>query len=158
MIHPAWKQYAEWLAATYPVSAAASTPQDHMIYLSAPYSRVPDKEAFMRQIMTFSGQFMLAHPGQHVCSPLFNHFSLDHVPELGTDYAFWKAYSCNMLKRCDSMIVICAPGWQESTGVADEIRLATEIGLLIQYVSADVFTAVSSITEVLTTNLFPTAN
>jgi hypothetical protein len=88
----------------------------------------------MRVVMKFSGELMLKHPGQHIVSPLFNHFSLDLVPGLGSDYAFWGAYSRNLLARCDRMIVLCFPGWQQSTGVADEIEQALAKNIPITYV------------------------
>lgn len=138
MIDPKWANYAAWLDQRYP------NPQPNtMIYLSAPYSRVADKDELMAKIMTFSGRFMLTHPGQHICSPLFNHYSLDRVPELGTDYAFWKAYSANMLGRCDRMIVLEIDGWLESTGVADEIRIAGLERIPVEYVSSDLFAALT---------------
>jgi len=143
-MHPSWERYCKWLAEEYP-AIAATKPQDELIYLAAPYSKVDDKELLMQQIMAFSGTYMLHCPGHHIVSPLFNHFSLDKVPGLGSDYAFWGAYSVNLLRRCDHLMVICLPGWQNSTGVEDEVRRATEAGIPIEYVSANLFQVMANL-------------
>lgn len=130
MIAPEWKQYArqreEYMQRT-------NNP-NRMYYLAAPYSRVDDKEMLMHHVMQFAGAQMKAHH-IHVVSPLFMHYSLPLVPGLGDDYQVWGDYSRNLLQRCDRLIVMTFPGWQESTGVQDEIRLAKELGLDITYIN-----------------------
>lgn len=109
---------------------ATQEPKQHkLVYLAAPYSRIEDKERFMSAFMAWSGQYMLDNPGTHLVSPLFNHYSLDKVPGLAGDYAFWGDYSRNLLVRCDELWVLMAPGWEESTGVGDEIDSANKFGL-----------------------------
>jgi len=105
-----------------------------LVYLSAPYSKYTNKSALMMAIMTISGIYQLRNQGHHVVSPLFNHYSLNNVPGLGSDYAFWKDYSRNLLKRCDKVVVIKAPGWEESSGVEDEVKLAKELGIKVEFV------------------------
>lgn len=101
-----------------------------LIYLAAPYSNVPDKDKLMEAVMKFSGQYMLDHPGHHIVSPLFNHYSLHLVPEMGGDYTFWKNYSRDLLSRCDRMIMLTINGEKiESTGVDDELNYAMELNL-----------------------------
>jgi hypothetical protein len=104
-----------------------------LYYLAAPYTRVDDREALMRDVMRFSGELMVKNPGHHVVSPLFNHYSLNHVPALGVDYNFWKSYSQDLLKRCDALIVLTYDGWLDSTGVTDEINFARSLGLVVRF-------------------------
>ena len=139
MTHSSYAKYKAWLDQYH----APVGPDFEMIYMAAPYSKVEDKDAMMEAFMTFSGQWQAIHPDQHVCSPLFNHFSLNTVPDLGKDYAYWLNYSRNLLKRCDRLVVVCLPGWQDSTGVADEVRYATEMGMPIAYVSHELFQALT---------------
>lgn len=95
-----------------------------LTYLIAPYSSIPDKDAHMRFIMTLSGQYMMRRPGHFIVSPLFNHYSLEHVPEMGSDWEFWKDYSTCLMAKVDSVLIIQMDGTNGSTGCAAEIKLA----------------------------------
>ena len=100
-----------------------------LIYLAAPYSSIGDKKKLMQDFVTFAGRYMVENPSDQIVSPLFNHFCLEHVPELGSDWSFWKNYSEALMKRCDKLIVLAYDGWKESPGVQAEIKLSQEIGL-----------------------------
>mmetsp|Transcript_29891 Transcript_29891/g.78818 ORF Transcript_29891/g.78818 Transcript_29891/m.78818 type:complete len:114 (-) Transcript_29891:26-367(-) len=104
-----------------------------LVYLSGPYSKCADKEHVMNCIMRASGQYMLTHKGFHVVSPLFNHPSIALVPGMGSDYNFWGDYSRDLLQRCDQLLVLKYPGWDESTGVQDEIAFAREKKLPVEF-------------------------
>lgn len=127
-----WATYKKWHEAFF-----AGRPK--LVYLSAPYSKAEDKDELMRQVMKFSGDYMVAYPGQHVVSPLFNHYSLHLVPQLGSDYDFWGSYSRNLLSRCDLMIVLQLPGWDQSVGVADEIAEAGARNIQVKYLPINRF-------------------
>lgn len=118
---------------------AVAEPKHQLVYLSAPYSKYENRHALMTAIMTISGLHMVRNPGQHVVSPLFNHYSMANVPGMGSDYNFWGDYSRNLLKRCDKIIVVKFPGWEESVGVKDEIRFAQELGIELEFVELSQF-------------------
>jgi hypothetical protein len=105
-----------------------------MIYLAAPYSNVSDKDSHMNQFVKYAGEFMEQNPGLHLISPLYHHWTLKQVPTMGTDYKYWRDFSRDLLKRCDSMIVLKFPGWVESIGVRDEIDYAEELGKDVIYI------------------------
>lgn len=100
-----------------------------LVYLSAPYSEIEDKARLMQLVMRVSGEYMVRNPGAHVVSPLFNHFSLPLVPELGSGYDFWKEYSMDLLRRCDRILLLKYPGWEYSTGVQDELEVGRRLNL-----------------------------
>ena len=102
-----------------------------LVYLAAPYSRTSCKNSLMAAVMKFSGEYMLKNKGQFIVSPLFNHFSLEHVPGLGSDWEFWKEYSEKLMSKCDKLIVLDMPETAESTGVQAEIQLASAAGIPI---------------------------
>lgn len=108
-----------------------------LVYLSAAYSQHPHKNILMQDIMRFAGEWMLMNPEHRVVSPLFLHYSLDWVPALGSDYAFWGDYSRELLSNCKLMVVFRAPGTdiEKSIGVQDEIRLAKELDIPIIFTS-----------------------
>jgi hypothetical protein len=105
-----------------------------LIYLAAPYSNVEDKDELMKKIMTYSGAYMLENKGSHIVSPLFNHYSLEHVPELGGTYEFWEAYSAELLGVCRKMIVLTLPGWTKSKGVQSEMMIAKSRSIPVEFV------------------------
>jgi hypothetical protein len=109
-------------------------PRHKLVYLAGPYSQYENKEVLMTAIMGISGMYMMKNPGEHVVSPLFNHYSIHLTPGMEGDYNFWGDYSINLLKRCDKVIVVMLPGWDQSTGVKDEIEKATASGIEIVYV------------------------
>lgn len=104
-----------------------------LAYLSAPYTAILNKDELMRIVKHAAGTYMLANKGVHVVTPLYNHFLLGMFPEMGQDYEFWKSYSLDLLRRCDKLVVLRIPGWQRSTGVCEEIRVANELQLPIEY-------------------------
>ena len=53
---------------------------------------------------------------------------------LPPEWDFWQGYDTAILTNCEKVIVLRLPGWQESTGVQAEIKLATEMGLPIDYI------------------------
>lgn len=105
-----------------------------LVYISAPYTHIEDKVALMAALMKAAGSYMVANPGSHVVSPLYNHFALPLVPALGKDWAFWSSYSIDMLRRCDMLLVLQYDTWMMSTGVKEEIALANQLKLPIKYI------------------------
>lgn len=110
-----------------------------LVYLAAPYSRFPDKARLMRALMEFAGEYMIQHPGVHLVSPLFNHYALELVPALGTDYPFWSEYSRDLLSRCDELLVLRIRGWEQSTGVQDEMKHASDLGIPIELHTIEIY-------------------
>lgn len=132
-------QLVEAKGIAYRATRFENFPKHKLVYLAGPYSKYQNKDALMTAIMTVSGMYQMQNAGHHVVSPLFNHFSLAHVPSMGSDYAFWGDYSRNLLARCDKLIVIMFPGWDESTGVADEVKTAQAAGIEVEFVDPRTF-------------------
>lgn len=107
-----------------------------MVYLAAPYSD-PVKAVVEYRMQGFCEvDAILMERNVFTCSPLSKHFILQYRALPG-DWAYWGGYSENMLKRCDSMIIITMPGWETSTGVAGEIEIAKRISIPIYLIGAD---------------------
>jgi hypothetical protein len=52
---------------------------------------------------------------------------------LPTTYKFWKEMCIAMMKDCDTVCVFKLDGWETSTGVQDEIQIATKLSKSIFY-------------------------
>ena len=56
---------------------------------------------------------------------------------LPPDWAFWQRLDCELLRRCDEVVVLMLDGWESSAGVQAEVRLAGELGKPVRYVVPD---------------------
>lgn len=109
-----------------------SAPEVPLTYLAAPYSG--DRALIAGRMAAFdkiASAMLLA--GQHPVSPLLFHSMLGQHSVPG-NWAFFEAYSINLLSRCDRIVVIDLPGWTTSKGVAGEISEAIRRRLPIEHV------------------------
>lgn len=104
-----------------------------IVYVAAPYSNVKDKNHLMLTIANASGQYMKNNPGEYTITGLVHHYACQLHEDLGTDWEFWKNFCVDFLRRCDKLLVIMYPKWNESRGVAEEIRLAKELNIPVVY-------------------------
>lgn len=105
-----------------------------MIYVAAPYSS-PDATVVAQRMKAFSEVMAsMIEQGEYPVSPLLNHFLTERVKtNFPLDWAFWHGYSKTLLEKCDALLVIKLPGWEESSGVQGEIAIATARGIPVRY-------------------------
>ncbi|MCC7424464.1 MAG: DUF1937 family protein [Planctomycetaceae bacterium] len=107
-----------------------------MIYLASPYTH-PDtqvREQRFREACRATAGLMLA--GHAVFSPiLHSHPLVGHG--LPAAWDFWERIDREHLQRCDEVLVLMLDGWEESVGVAAEIRIAGELGKPVGYLASD---------------------
>lgn len=64
-----------------------------------------------------------------------NHFLSDHTEiEFPLTWDYWEEYSKLLLEKCNGLIVITVDGWQDSTGLAGEIKLANDMNIPVYYI------------------------
>lgn len=100
--------------------------KDHLYYLGAPFSH-PDAEVRaerLRLVNQFAAQQMRA--GFKIYSPLTHNVPLMQTGHLPQGFAFWQVMDGEMFRRCDALMLFKLPGWQVSTGVAQEFKWAQE--------------------------------
>lgn len=106
-----------------------------LVYVASAYSD-PDKQVIRLRMNKFAGVMAkLIENRIHPVSPLLNHY-LDGIVELNfpLTWDWWEDYSKLLLAKCDHMIVITGPGWENSTGVKGEMELAKELNIPITFV------------------------
>lgn len=104
-----------------------------MIYLASPYS---DPDPFMvktRFLLAQQCTAELLKQGIFVYSPIVHCHELAWAYNLPGDFAFWKAYNFDMLRRADMITVLKITGWDKSVGVSQELEAAKYIGLPVSY-------------------------
>jgi hypothetical protein len=56
---------------------------------------------------------------------------------LPTDWSFWQHQDREILSRCDEVIVLRLPGWQQSEGIEAEIAVATSLAKPLRFIDPE---------------------
>ena len=104
-----------------------------MIYLACPYSH-PDREV---RIYRFNAvNRVAAHlmsNGEIVFSPISHTHPIAEAGELPLGWDYWERFDRTFLQMSQRFIILTLDEWQESKGVAAEIKIARELGLKVEY-------------------------
>jgi hypothetical protein len=108
-----------------------------MIYLATVYSH-PDPavmEARFDIACRIAGAMM--RRGDLVFSPIAHTHPIAVRCELPRGWEFWQQYDHDMLTAAASVVVAKMDGWQDSKGVAGEIKLARQMGIPVEFHSVE---------------------
>lgn len=108
-----------------------------MIYLASPYSDPDPLIMRTRFLLAEQCTAALLSQRQSVYSPIVHCHEIAQRYALPTDFAFWKSYNFDMLRRADSFGVLRIRGWNTSVGLTAELELASTIGLPIYHFNED---------------------
>lgn len=107
-----------------------------MLYLSSPYSS-PDpsvraaRVAFAREAMAT----LIAAGHVTVCPVAMNHEAMELLQAAGSPGgAYWRELEVRLAGICDEIVVLRAPGWRDSRGLAREIALFEELGKPVRFI------------------------
>lgn len=104
-----------------------------LVYLACPYSH-PDMAVRCQRfdaVNVVAGALMRS--GKLIFSPISHTHPIAVVGNLPMGWDFWHAYDRAFLEHSNAVIVLCLDGWQESTGVQAEIKIARELGIPVEY-------------------------
>ena len=104
-----------------------------MTYLSSPYFHpfASIRQARFEKVCRIAGKLM--RDGEHIYCPIAHSHSIQQLFDLPHDHEFWMRIDEEHLKRCDKLVVAMMDGWEESVGVAWEIKRARELGLPVEF-------------------------
>jgi len=102
-----------------------------MIYVAAPFWHPDPKVRKDRRQKTILYSMRLTRQGLLNYSPLLysERYEKTDVPE-----RYWLEHGLRMVDACDTVRVLCLPGWDESGGIAGEVARAEEQGKTVEYV------------------------
>jgi hypothetical protein len=109
-----------------------------LAYLASPYSHPDPLVKQMRLAIVNRVAAELLSQGMLIFSPLTYSVPLSQAGA-HKGWVNWKEFDFAMIARCDKIIVLKLPGWEESTGVNEEIAYAKELGLPIEWMEAPAF-------------------
>lgn len=103
-----------------------------LIYLACPYSHPEPKIKEKRFLDVNRVAATLMKDGYYVFSPI-SHTHPIAAFGLPEHWEFWKGYDEAMIKNCKAVLVVKMDGWETSTGVQAEIKIAKELGIPVGY-------------------------
>jgi hypothetical protein len=108
-----------------------------LIYLASPYSHKDPvvKELRFRSAARIGAKMMAA--GKYIFSPISHTHPIALAGKLPGEWQFWEGYDRVMIKCCQRLTVAKIDGWETSTGVQAEIKIADELGIPVDYVESD---------------------
>ncbi len=110
--------------------------QGMVYYLATPYSNAPGGHEHAYRIACITAARLIDR-GVNVFSPIAHGHAIAQHGQMKTDAIGWAGINNSILAGCDGLIVAMAPGWRDSSGVAEEIELAEWHDLPVYYMSPD---------------------
>jgi hypothetical protein len=93
-------------------------------YLASPYSHKDPWVMEHRVLSTMQAVAQLLSDGHVIYSPICHHHTLAKIHGLPHAWEFWRKQDFGLLHKCDGLLILQLPGWQESVGVSAEIAEA----------------------------------
>ena len=113
--------------------------KNKLVYLATPYSSKDPaiKEERFQKVNKVAAK--LIANGEIVFSPISHTHPIALAGELPGGWEFWDEFDRTYLKCCYKLYVLMLDGWEESTGVQAEIKIAKELRLEIEYLKFEDF-------------------
>jgi len=110
-----------------------SVKKAELIYLACPYSHADPKIKERR----FNGVNLVAsklmNEGYYIFSPISHTHPIAIAGGLPENWKFWSGYDTEIIKNCKALYVLKLDGWEISTGVQAEIKIAENLGIPVRY-------------------------
>ena len=111
-----------------------SDKQTELIYLACPYTHKDYSVMVERFLAVNKVAARLMSEGKYIFSPISHTHPIAEAGSLPRGWEFWEGYDRRVLKDCNRIMVLCLPGWTESTGVQAEIKIGKEFGIPVDYI------------------------
>lgn len=105
------------------------------IYLASPYTH-PEwtvRAQRLADVAAVTERYLRA--GYPVFSPIVYGDPFEWV--IGTEFEHWQKLNDTMVASCAEVWVLQLPGWEESKGIAHEVKLARSLRKPVKYLTAD---------------------
>ena len=103
-----------------------------LTYLASPYSHADEDVREARFHMACRAAAQLMQTSEVFC-PIAHSHPIELKMNGRPDHDFWMRQDIAILRKCDRLVVLCLPGWDQSKGVNEEIHLAHRLGLPVEY-------------------------
>lgn len=110
---------------------------NELIYLACPYTHPARNVMVSRFEAANKAAGKLMSNGKYVFSPISHTHPIADSASLPRGWDYWEGYDRRILSCCNRVIVLKLEGWEKSTGVQAEIKIALELNLPVEYVDPD---------------------
>lgn len=94
------------------------------IYLASPYSDPSELVRHKRYLEVAEVVAQYLRKSLHVYSPIVHCHEIAKRFSLPKDFKFWSEYNYAMLERASGIHVLKIAGWEDSKGIAAEVKFA----------------------------------
>jgi len=108
-----------------------------LTYLAVPYSHADPAIRAARFKAANAAAGLLMQGGAIVFSPISHTHPIAEECDLPKGWEFWHAFDRAYLACSKRVVVLCIEGWRESVGVSAEIKIAEEMGVPVEFMSAN---------------------
>jgi len=104
-----------------------------LIYIASPYSGTEEEmQQRYEAVRDFTAKIMM--DGSVVpFSPIVHCHDIAQHHELPRTHEFWLHIDETYLRHCDELWVLMIPGWEDSFGVASEVKFANRLHIPVYY-------------------------
>lgn len=113
---------------------AEHEPGRDFVYLASPYTHADPTVKKSRFIEITKAASHLIREGHMVFSPITHFHPMELHGGLPDGWEFWKTIDELYLKHSKTMFILGLSGWEDSVGVAAEIKICKRMGLPISLV------------------------
>ncbi len=105
-----------------------------MIYMASPYTKHTEdvRDLFFDILCEVTAEMF--NRKKYVFTPIVYAHPVASRHNLPVEWEYWKEYDELFLSICTELWVLMFPGWEESSGVRAEIKIATRLGIPISYI------------------------
>src|SRR6266550_797636 len=108
--------------------------KDKFFYLASPYSKFKGGYEEAYQMAAEMLMFLERNKLFVFCPIVHSHTAVKYAPDLHT-HEFWLDVDFKFIRISRGLIVCTMEGWEESYGIAEEIKYAETLGLPVYYTS-----------------------
>lgn len=116
-------------------------------YLASPYSHA---DGFIRELRFRVAENELAirlSAKLWTYAPIVHCHKLAARHDLPKDFHFWREYDEAMIAGATELLVLLLPRWQESAGVAGEVKFADDIGIPVKHIEPHMCDALKTLQQ-----------
>lgn len=108
-----------------------------LTYLASPYTHPDPAVRERRFVEACRAASALMAAGEPVFCPIAHSHPIDLHAPLPQTTAFWMSMDLPVLRRCDRMKVLMLDGWQNSAGIAAEVKAAEAMGIPVEFLAVE---------------------
>ena len=108
-----------------------------IVYIAIPFSHTSEEVEKERYDIVTKLAALMCKDGEIVFSPITHSYPLQQVSDLPNNWDYWGKHDRAFLEMSKKLVVVMAPGWEESKGVQAEIQIAKELEIPTAYYSIE---------------------